>query len=226
LAGTPRAGKTTAIEGVKEQLQRDGRQVQVVEEQARRCRVPDKRNADFHRWTYASTMQRIVEARYGGADIVLVDRGFFDTLAWNEWYRRSGKLSASAYEAYGAALREELAELVDLVVVMTVSPDTAIRRDGRAVGDPGGSIINRGVLSGINRAIEEAVVRSQTGGGFRLVRVDTTRIDRETMLERVTEQVIDFLSGARNRPGRAGGPTVVTARPQLLTGLDPLSTPV
>jgi predicted ATPase len=226
FAGTPRAGKTTAIEGVRERLHRDGYRVQVVEEQARHCSVPCKHNADFNRWTFASTMMKMVEAKYQGADVVLVDRGYFDTIAWNEWFHRSGQLSKRAYRAYGAALRAELTEFVGLVIVMTVSPDTAIQRDGRPAGDPGGSIINPGALTGINRAIRAAVDRSRSGAGFRMVLVDTTCTDRETMLDRVMEHVVAFVGGTRDESGRAGALAAGSGQLPLISGLDPLSTPV
>jgi thymidylate kinase len=189
FAGTPRAGKTTAIEGLRERFDRDGRGVLVVEEQAQHCPVPDKRNPDFNRWTYAATMQRIVAARYECTDVVLVDRGPFDTLAWNELYPSKNR------ETYAAALRAEVVELVGLVVVMTVSPEKAMERDGRAARHPAGSIINQWTLRAINRAIDAAVARILPGCGPQLVRIDTTRIDTEAMLDRVTEAVIDFLSG-------------------------------
>jgi hypothetical protein len=174
---------------VRERLERDGLRVQVVEEQARHCRVPYKRSPDFNRWTYASTMMQIVDARYGDADIVLVDRGPFDALAWNELHRSKDR------ETYAAALRAEAAQLVGLVVVMTVSPERAMERDGRAPGDPAGPILNPWTLRAINRAIDAAVARIPPGCGPRLVRIDTTCIDAATMLDRVRDAVIDFLSG-------------------------------
>lgn len=187
FAGTPRAGKTTTLGGLKRLLEdRRGLRVEVVDEQARCCPVPDKVNPDFNRWTFSRTLTGIVEARYSGADVVLVDRGLFDGRTWMEWFRCHGKLAADRHEATDQYLRTEARSLIDLVIVMTVEPREALKRE--QTGGPRrtpGPIINRTTLFTLNEAIE--VVTTSSFPDVSLERLDTTHTDAAETLVRVSE---------------------------------------
>jgi AAA domain len=197
VAGTPRAGKTTVIAGLTQRFERAGRQVRVVAERAReRSWLPNKRDPNFNLLTFSATVQAVVEARHRDGDIVLVDRGMLDALVWNEWHFLQGKLTEEEHCAYDRSLRTRLlARQSDLVVLMTVDPDEAMRRDGWIAGSPVGSIMNPDSLRLFNGAVETIVRRNSIGGEFQLVHVDTTDADEDATLDRVTGVVVAFLGG-------------------------------
>jgi thymidylate kinase len=204
FAGTPRAGKTTALHGLRRRLEERGFRVAVVEEQARLLSVTDKRHPHFNLRTGCATILKIVEALDEDVDVVLVDRGPFDLMAWTGWFRRVRRLTARDQDAFVACLQTStLSGLIDLVLVMTVEPLEAMHRDGRT-DSTAGPIMNRATLLGINGAIEVAVERNRCSREYLLERVDTTEND-----ETVTLDLIDGIVG-RHLP--------------LLTGLDPRST--
>jgi hypothetical protein len=205
FAGTPRAGKTTALRRLEPWLEQLGHRVGVIDERARECKVPYKRHPDFNLWTASATVAAIIEARYSGHDVLLVDRGPFDTLTWMDWYRRIGLLADEEHDAihryFGGPT---LARMIDLVLVMTVDPDEALHRE-RAAGlsRTPGPIINSATLHTINDSID-AVTHCRPD--FRHERLDTTLTDEAATFRRVSQLV-----GARLRDS-----TRVPVAPELI----------
>lgn len=188
FAGTPRAGKTTALRSLRPWLERRGLRVEVVEERARQCPVPDKRRPDFNLWTASATVAEIIAGRYSGADVLLVDRGPFDALTWMNWYQCIGLLQDQEYEAIHRFLSgPTLARMIDLVLVMTVEPLEALHRE-LGIGRPStpGAIINSETLHRINSSID-AVTRGRRD--FRLELIDTTLTGEAETFDRVSRAV-------------------------------------
>jgi hypothetical protein len=188
LAGTPRAGKTTALHGLIPRFVEVGYGVEVVTERAGFSPVPSKRDLDFNRWTAHSTAAEIIRARHAGKEVVLVDRGLFDVLVWMDWFWRGEKLSTDSHRTIDAYYRGEMCQSgIDLVLVMTVDPDEALSREKMA-GSPGaGPIMNPGTLSDINESID--IVMLRTGEDFPLVHVPTTGLTPSETLRRVSDVI-------------------------------------
>jgi len=141
FAGTPSAGKTTALRGLAAVLRARGYRMALVEEKAKQGNpVRDKHHVQFNLWTACTTIADIVGALWSEVDVVLVDRGPFDQLAWAEWSRRcpDNPLPEHDRGVFHSCLRTEtLSSMVDLVLVMTVDPSEAMRRDGSSARGPG-----------------------------------------------------------------------------------------
>jgi thymidylate kinase len=195
FAGTPRAGKTTALNGLRERLEGDGYQVHVVEERARLSPVPRKRDPDFNVWTAMTSMANMVEAAHARAQIALVDRGVLDALCWMDWHLRSGQLGRKDRAVTDRFLLAR-SRLVDLVLLMTVTPSVAVKRDIASGRDRSASmIVSPALLSAINRSIY--AVRRRHAGQFPLVRhVDTTGLDRAATLDLVVSHVLTAVAAA------------------------------
>ena len=204
FAGTPRAGKTTALNGLKEYLEGRGLKVSVVEEQAGSCPLERKRHPDFNLWTASATVARMLDAANRKADVVLVDRGRFDALCWIGWHVESGSAAREDERVIDEYMRlGGLAEKTDLVVVMTVDPAEAVRRDvavrqresqgqvvdaavqGRITDEATRpcQIIDEATLHFINTAIGHMVERR--GDTFQLFELNTTYNDEAGTLHRV-----------------------------------------
>ena len=102
LAGTPRAGKTTAMHGLAGRLESTDFRVEVVEEQAARCPVWSKRDPEFNIWTVCTTLAQTIEASYNNAHVILIDRGIFDALCWMDWYANLGCIGPGDRHGRGA----------------------------------------------------------------------------------------------------------------------------
>lgn len=100
FAGLPRAGKSTAIETVGHFLERNNFFVLAPTEGA--TRVPEfiKEGSliAYNVWTATYAIREILEGRYYRGphkyDIVLLDRGLFDAMAWFHHLENDNKLTA------------------------------------------------------------------------------------------------------------------------------------
>jgi len=214
FAGTPKAGKTTALDSLRTVLRNRGYKVGVVEEQAPSSPVRGKRDKDFNVWTVATTVARMVEAVHVDKDIVLVDRGVLDAMCWLDWHLRCGQLDSKERAAIDRFLLTR-SETVDLVLLMTVAPDEALARDIASGRDRSASVIvSTEILDAINRSISE--VRKRHVAKFNLVHLDTTNLDKAQTLADVVGVVDPVLTlaeaaGTLRRPAA----DALTAPPHL-----------
>ncbi len=195
FAGTPRAGKTTAMRGLARRLKARGRRVGVVTERAGQCPIPSKLDPRFSIWTAARTLADLQEAQFDDKDVVLIDRGVFDALCWIDWYASKGALAPADQEGFAALLRAPVvARPIGLVLVLTVEPREAMRRHraGKPSASPG-SIVNAETLQMVNRCIESATMRHSDE--FTLLLFDTTSVNAASTLDRITDAVLDRYPG-------------------------------
>jgi hypothetical protein len=203
FAGTPRAGKTTAMHGLAQQLEARGHRVWMVEERARKCPIPSKLHPDFNLWTAVTTVADLLEARHADADVILVDRGIFDALCWMDWYASNGALLSEDQKTITGLLRTPLvAGTIDLVLVMTVEPVEALRRD--RAGQPPSSpspIVNKKTLRMVNRSISNVAERHIDE--FPLVQLNTTSINQDRTLNVIEEAVFARYPGLAEQGSHA-----------------------
>lgn len=84
LAGTPKAGKTSALHVLHRFLKDCGYHVQEMRERAADCPVAMKGHFFFNTWTTTTMLAAMIESLESEADVVLLDRGVFDALVWLE----------------------------------------------------------------------------------------------------------------------------------------------
>lgn len=84
--GTPEAGKTTTIEIIKNKLEAQGKKVAVISEIYSRGPLKGMKNhTDLRIGVVVSIIKEIIETRHIGYDYILVDRGLYDRLFFNEF---------------------------------------------------------------------------------------------------------------------------------------------
>jgi Zn-dependent peptidase ImmA (M78 family) len=140
FAGTPKAGKDTLLEILRDYLQDvHAYKVGVVEEGIRRSRIDRTDSQDFVRLTQslAEVVKQLHEARFenaGNCDFVLVNRGLLDRAAFVHAEQVRGRID----EEQERILVEYLlthAHFEDLVLLFLISPEEAIRRENRCRRD-------------------------------------------------------------------------------------------
>lgn len=199
FAGTPRAGKTSAMHSLMRLLQHRHRIVHLVEERAQLSPVPSSEHPRFNLWTATTTTSLIIQAMYSEADVVLVDRGLFDSLCWLDWYRNSKRLSHQDADVIDRFLCvAPLRHLTNLVLVMTVDPVVAVRRE-RATWQQGspkgtGPIINAGTLTELNDSIAATV--SRHSDKFTLQQIDTTHMNPSETVHTIARVVWTVMNTA------------------------------
>src|SRR5882762_8468762 len=82
FAGTPKSGKSTAVEAIRHFFSRQGFRVHVLAERAALCPIPMKGHLFFNTWCAVSMLAELLENVDTDTDIIIVDRGILDALVW------------------------------------------------------------------------------------------------------------------------------------------------
>ena len=97
FSGSPKAGKTSCINSLRQFLKRNGFEVEVIQERASICPVSDKQSPMFNVWTSCMSLAGligIVEDKKSTCDVIILDRGVFDALCWFEWLTACNKMES------------------------------------------------------------------------------------------------------------------------------------
>jgi predicted NUDIX family phosphoesterase/predicted ATPase len=202
FAGTPKAGKTTTLSAVQAFLKRCGFKVEVVVERASVCPVRDKKHSNFNIWTACTTLAHILEKtqvppRADDPEILILDRGLFDSIAWLEMMERLARIRREEREiAERFLLLPDWRKRISGVVVMLASPLDAMQREQGDLPVEGatGSIMNEAVLEQFRTNTRGAC--SRLANQFRIFEVNTSLpgSDRKKTAEKVAEIVLDLIS--------------------------------
>jgi predicted NUDIX family phosphoesterase len=154
FAGVPKAGKTTTLSQLHAFLKRCGFRVETVIERASLCPIRDKKHSNFNVWTSCATLAQLLEKtqtppRPDDPDVLILDRGLFDSLCWLTMMERLSRLRSddlSIMEQF--LLIGEWRKRITSVFVMTASPDDSLDREKGylPVAGSAGSIMNKEVL--------------------------------------------------------------------------------
>src|SRR5216684_8247444 len=180
FAGTPKAGKTTTLSALHAFLKRCGFKVEVVVERASVCPIRDKKHSNFNVWTACTTLAQILEKtqippRPDDPEILILDRGLFDSIAWLEMMERLARIRREEREtAERFLLLPDWRKRISGVVVMLASPTDAMQREqgDLPVEGASGSIMNEAVLQQFKTNAQEAC--SRLAKFFRVFEVNTS----------------------------------------------------
>lgn len=196
FCGSPKAGKTTCLGGLDLFLRRNGFKVRKIAEKAETCTIRDKSSYMFNTWTLTQAVSELaaIAADDRTSDVVLIDRGLFDSLTWFELFRMREAILEDDYKAVTSLARiPSLRRSVDLVVSLEADPDISVHREfAGLLTDTPGSIMNPGFLREYLDALESA--HQQFGTDFKyILRVDTSETEQLQLSYEVTMQVLTIL---------------------------------
>ena len=165
FAGVPKAGKTSNLAEVQKFFNRCGFRTEVVVERASLCPIRDKKHPNFNVWTACTTLSQLLDKtqtppREDDPQILFLDRGIFDAVCWmNLMEREFSRLNAAERKSIEKFLLEkEWRKRISAVILMTTSPEQAIRRERGALLHESiklGSIMNVEVLKNFKKTMEE-----------------------------------------------------------------------
>jgi thymidylate kinase/predicted NUDIX family phosphoesterase len=174
LAGTPKAGKSTALQVLHRFLKDCGYQVHEMRERAAECPIAMKGHFFFNTWTTTTMLAAMIESLESDADVVLLDRGVFDAIVWLEAQSLEHQVSPEERQVFrDFVLLGRWRTLTDLTFVLTVDPQTALVRENKDLLTPRtGSIMGSQFLERYNRVLRD--VQDSVRHQFTFVDVDTT----------------------------------------------------
>ena len=177
--GTPEAGKTTSVKMLRRSLEEKGYKVGLVRESAEI--VPDMFKTGCSKgniWMTLKTAQKLYEEINNDRDIVLVDRGIVDSLAWNYLYAQRGEFSIEKSKCVKNFF-EAIGVKTDFIVALIPTEESIRRRGGE------GHVVNRKFIEEFNREI--------IGNFLKSVEIDKVLLNTES---KTTVEVHDWLLGA------------------------------
>ena len=99
-------------------------------ERASVCPIPMKGHLFFNTWCASTMLAELLANVETETDIIIVDRGLFDALVWLTLQRQRGELTGDEAQIIeNFLLLERWRTLIDLAVLMKVTPDEAIKRE-------------------------------------------------------------------------------------------------
>jgi thymidylate kinase/predicted NUDIX family phosphoesterase len=196
LAGTPKAGKTTALHVLQRFLKDCGYHVQEMRERAAECPITMKGHFLFNTWTTTTMLASVIESLESEADVLLLDRGVFDAIVWLEAQSLEHQVTVEEYRMFREfVLLERWRKLTDLTFVFTVAPETALRRENKdLLIQRTGSIMQAGRLERYNRVLGR--VRESVRNEFTFVDVDTSEHDSpQATVTAIATALLEHMSG-------------------------------
>ncbi len=194
FAGTPKAGKTTAVNCLRLFLRRNGFNVHVLSERASNCPIDKMDLVSFNTWTMCSGLVQIMEAIAREYQIVILDRGIFDAMCWMHWLEMRGditKLEKDKLQQF--LLLDKWCPLIDIVFLMKSTPEIALRREyAYMLTRKRGRAMNQETLEQIGKAFEETH-RTFHSRFKRVLKMDTTDETQEQTGEHIVKQALKTL---------------------------------
>lgn len=180
ITGTPKAGKTTLIRMVDALLTECGWRVHVLKERASECPLPMKAHFFFNTWTLGTMLAGLLDAVDRNMDLIIVDRGLFDSLIWLELQTKSGHVSPEERDVFRRfAILDRWSELVDFVALFEVDAPVAMKRENMGRLKPRtGSVMKEPFLGDFNTTM--ATVAAANAGSFKIERVRNDTNDADT----------------------------------------------
>lgn len=158
FAGTPKSGKSTSVEAIRHFFSRNGFRVHVLAERAAVCPIPMKGHLFFNTWCACSMLAELLANVEANADIIIVDRGIFDSLVWLTLQLQRGEITSEEANIIDSfLLLDRWRKLTDLVAVMNVAPSEALNRENaQRITSKTGSIMNEQVLAVLSNSVGNA----------------------------------------------------------------------
>ena len=160
FAGTPKSGKSTCIDTVNHFFRRLGYKVLAPTEGASK-RTPYYLKGNlvaFNAWSATYALTHILEGRFGSDQyqLVIMDRGLFDALAWFELLRQKCDITSEELSAiHNFLLVDHWRKLVDMIFLFQTDPCTSLERenDNKLIQEPGRTM-NPAFLNDLNAAYD------------------------------------------------------------------------
>jgi predicted NUDIX family phosphoesterase len=192
FAGSPKSGKTTALNALQLFLKRNGVNTRVYQERASVAPLSNKGTAAFNIWVTCATLSGMIEALEDEKlDVLILDRGLFDGLVWIDWQERTRRLTPSEADTFRKfVLTPRWWGLVDILFVMHCQPRVSIEREyANQLTERSGAIMNGETLKQLRSHLLGAVGRYKDHLK-EVWTVDTTKAEQMEVLKLIATRTL------------------------------------
>lgn len=131
LTGTPKSGKTTCVQALRNSFEKEGINFEIRRETAEYNPV-SKISKDYNTWMVMELFKNTIEDIEGEGKIVIYDRGILDRKFWLEHSAQNGKMSMRDINALNRLYDLSMVEdYKPLLIAFKTSPELSIKRKGR-----------------------------------------------------------------------------------------------
>ena len=200
FSGSPKAGKTSCISSLELFLRRNGFSVKIVQERASMCPVSDKQSPMFNMWTASTTLAEMIAVLNNvnaKVDILIFDRGIFDSLCWFQWLTNMNKMEEKQkIDTEKFLLMDEFIKKIDIVFAFKASPEESIKRENaHLLTDIEGTIMKKDILQEYIRAME-SIIKEKKEYFHEIISIDTTDKNQNIVGKEVTKKTLEILKDA------------------------------
>jgi predicted NUDIX family phosphoesterase/thymidylate kinase len=195
FTGSPKSGKTTAINSLSLFFRRNNIPLYVITERASICPIPNKKFPEFNIWTGCTSLAELLRCKYDKTNsVIILDRGIFDSLIWMNLSLENGKLKKDELcKIEEFFLLKKWLKEIDLVIYMYSTAEKALEREYKdLLTDKPGSIMNKTYL---NKFLEIAkkCIKKYHDNFNKIISIDTTDTKTIEGVDKVTSVVIESL---------------------------------
>lgn len=195
FGGSPDAGKTTTIEKLYQTLHRSGFRVATPQEGAQATQHISRKEPIYNYYTGVYALKILLDAVHAHAfDVVLLDRGIFDTPTWLEYWREKGAITDDeCSDATKFMLSRFWVKYITASYYFIADPDIAVSRDLEfASTDILGESSNPESIA--RRVVHYRTLYERLKDAYpQLELIDTTRLSRQAMIDMMTEKVLSAI---------------------------------
>lgn len=165
FCGSPKSGKSTCIEAVKNVLRECNYNVYVIHEKAKTCPITNKFDPMFNFWTVTNTINELMEVMDRNyiyntkekVDVILIDRGIYDSLIWFKWLELNNAISKDQFEKiYKMLSLDNIKRKIDKIFIFESDTSESLNREpGSKYTNKKSIIMNTDVLNSFNIAMSK-----------------------------------------------------------------------
>ncbi|MEK7560694.1 MAG: AAA family ATPase [Patescibacteria group bacterium] len=192
--GPPSTGKTTVVTEVDKFFRKEGLRVFCPQEGAQAIRHIPRGGPDYNLATMLYILNTLMHVnRDGRYDLVLLDRGIFDSYCWMAYHSSSGEMTAEHEKAVQQfVLLEYFVRRIDVAVFVFCDPVVALKRERRfEIGRESTETTNPRML----RLLEEIYRKAYDALSPLYPQLYAIQTD-ELPGKKMTDHVVDFIQAA------------------------------
>ena len=137
LTGTPRSGKTSCINNIRDFFKKGGFEVELLEEPANKINITTTNqtqlknisDVEFNHQTLKIALDALENALKGNFDIILLDRGVLDNYIWYNMFYNQCKITLEEHKNYFENQITNYKDLIDSLIITFVDEKEAVKRD-------------------------------------------------------------------------------------------------
>lgn len=195
FTGSPKSGKTTAINSLSLFFRRNNIPSYVIAEGASICPIPNKKFPEFNIWTGCTSLTELLRCKYDKKNsVIILDRGIFDSLIWMNLSLKNGKLEKDELcKIEDFFLLKRWVKDIDLVIYIYSTAEKALEREYKDLltVEPG-SIMNKPYLNDF-LGIAKKCIKKYHDNFNKIISIDTTNTKTIEGVDKVTSVAIESL---------------------------------